>query len=63
MKTLIYLIIFISFFTILFSENMEQNRELIRIKIILGAKSYYEYIQLSNVNYPNSFMIIKRDEN
>lgn len=59
MKILICLIIFISIFTILCSEN----REIIRVKIILGARTYYRYVQLSNFNFPNSFTIIQRDEN
>lgn len=59
-KIIVFLIFFILCFEIIFSEI--RNRELIKIKITIGAINYFRYVQLSSPDYFNSFKIIKREE-
>lgn len=57
---LILLVIFLS--KIIFSEVVVKEKELIKVKIVIGAITYYRYIQLSSPNSLDSFKIIKREE-
>lgn len=57
---LILLVIFLS--KIIFSEVVIKEKELIKVKIVIGAITYYRYIQLSSPNSLDSFKIIKREE-
>ena len=57
---LILLVIFLS--KIIFSEVIIKEKELIKVKIVIGAITYYRYIQLSSPNSLDSFKIIKREE-
>lgn len=57
---LILLVIFLS--KIIFSEVVVKEKELIKVKIVIGAVTYYRYIQLSSPNSLDSFKIIKREE-
>lgn len=57
---LILLVIFLS--KIIFSEVVVKEKELIKVKIVIGAITYYRYIQLSSPNSLESFKIIKREE-
>lgn len=57
---LILLAIFLS--KIIFSEVVIKEKELIKVKIVIGAITYYRYIQLSSPNSLDSFKIIKREE-
>ena len=61
MKKIVFFFIFLIFcFEIILCKN--RNRELIKIKITIGATNYFRYVQLSSPDYSNSFKIIKREE-
>lgn len=59
-KIMIFLIFFILCFKVIVSEV--RNKELIKIRITIGATNYFRYVQLSSPDYSNSFKIIKREE-
>lgn len=51
---------FILCFKVIVSEV--RSKELIKIRITIGATNYFRYVQLSSPDYSNSFKIIKREE-
>lgn len=59
-KIMIFLIFFTLCFKVIVSEV--RNKELIKIRITIGATNYFRYVQLSSPDYSNSFKIIKREE-
>lgn len=61
-KVLILILLAIFLSKIIFSEVAVKEKELIKVKIVIGAITYYRYIQLSSPNSLDSFKIIKREE-
>ena len=61
-KVLILILLAIFLSKIIFSEVIIKEKELIKVKIVIGAITYYRYIQLSSQNSLDSFKIIKREE-
>lgn len=61
-KVLILILLAILLSKIIFSEVIIKEKELIKVKIVIGAITYYRYIQLSSPNSLDSFKIIKREE-
>ena len=62
MKKIVFFFIFLIFcFEIMLCEI--RNRELIKIRITIGATNYFRYVQLSSPDYSNSFKIIKERSN
>lgn len=59
-KIMIFLMFFIFCFKVIVSEV--RSKELIKIRITIGATNYFRYVQLSSPDYSNSFKIIKREE-
>ncbi|MCF2639492.1 hypothetical protein [uncultured Fusobacterium sp.] len=59
-KIMIFLMFFILCFKVIVSEV--RSKELIKIRITIGATNYFRYVQLSSPDYSNSFKIIKREE-
>ena len=57
---MIFLMFFILCFKVIVSEV--RSKELIKIRITIGATNYFRYVQLSSPDYSNSFKIIKREE-
>lgn len=61
MKKILFFTLFLIFcFKIIFCEM--RDKELIKIRITIGATNYFRYVQLSSPDYFNSFKIIKREE-
>lgn len=57
MKKIVFFFIFLIFcFEIILCEI--RNRELIKIRITIGATNYFRYVQLSSPDYSNSFKIM-----
>ena len=61
-KVLILILLAIFLSKIIFSEVVIKEKELIKVKIVIGAITYYRYIQLSSPISLDSFKIIKREE-
>lgn len=61
-KVLILILLAIFLSKIIFSEVVIKEKELIKVKIVIDAITYYRYIQLSSPNSLDSFKIIKREE-
>lgn len=63
MKKIVFLLLLLIVISkIIFSEVIVKEKELLKIKIVIGAVTYYRYIQLSSPNFLNNFKIIKREE-
>ena len=62
MKKIVFFFLLLIFLLRYLCEIIVKERELIKIRITIGATNYFRYIQLSSPDYSNSFKIIKREE-